>query len=249
MANTSRPTVRIIGSGRAGSSFATALHEKFEVAGPLGRDFVEHLGGPVDFTLICVTDSQISSVALALPPKAQRVVAHVAGSVGVEELGQHPRRACIHPLVSLTGGTSGARRLLGAWFAVSGDPAIESLVSALDGQAFAVSDSQRPLYHATASIAANHLVGLLGQVSRLAEILDVPQEAFFDLAQPVFANVKERGAKAALTGPLARGDWETLRSHRCALEEISQLELDCYLAGARLAAAVAEVSLPPEMAT
>ena len=112
----------------------------------------------------------------------------------------------------------GAARLRGgAWFAVAGDPLVIRVVEQLGGRWFEVDDEHRTAYHAAAAIASNHLVALLGQVQRVAAPAGVPFDAYLDLARATVENVAELGPAAALTGPAARGDWETIERHLAAL--------------------------------
>ena len=211
--------VRIVGPGRAGTSLALALTNVGWDVGPmLGRD--DDLSGAasgVDLLVLATPDAEITSVARTIEPDDTTVVAHLAGARGLEVLAPHPRRAALHPLVALPTPELGARRLVGGWFAVAGDPLATEVVRALKGRSFAVEDGDRAAYHAAAAIASNHLVALLGQVERLATQVGVPFEAYLDLATDTLANVAELGPRAALTGPAARGDEATIRRHLRAL--------------------------------
>jgi predicted short-subunit dehydrogenase-like oxidoreductase (DUF2520 family) len=133
-------------------------------------------------------------------------------------------------LVSLPDADRGAAALLGAWFATAGDPFVAEVIAALQGRAFTVEDGDRAAYHAAACIAANHLVALLAQAQRVAPD-GVPFEALLELARGALDNVAAIGPKAALTGPAARGDVETLERHRQAM---SSEELPAYDAMAAL---------------
>lgn len=213
--------VRIIGPGRAGTSLALALtNVGFEVAPMLGRD--DDLTGAardVDILVIATPDGVISDIAAMVEPVNTTVVAHLSGSLGLRAVAPHRRRAAMHPLVSLPNPDIGARRLRGAWFAVAGDPLIDDVVRALYGRMFTVEDENRALYHAAATIAANHLVALMGQVERIAASVAVPLDAYVDLARATLDNVDYMGPADALTGPVARGDEATLRRHVRALPQ------------------------------
>ena len=115
----------------------------------------------------------------------------------------------------------GAKRLVGAWFGVAAEPAamglVQRLVDDLGGRSFPVADVDRATYHAAAVVASNHLVALMGQVARLADAVGVPLEAYLDLAAGSLDNVRGVGPSAALTGPAARGDEETVAAHLAAL--------------------------------
>ena len=209
--------VRIIGSGRAGGALATALaHAGWRVDGPLGRDHDPATATTgTRLVLLAVPDAAVTPVAAALTP-GEAVVAHVAGSLGLDVLAPHLRVASVHPLVSLP--DADPIRLKGAWFAVAGDPLVADVVDALGGRPLHVPDEDRAAYHAAACIAANHTVALLGQVERVAATAGVPLDAYLDLVRGAVENVAALGPAAALTGPVARGDWATVERHLAALD-------------------------------
>jgi predicted short-subunit dehydrogenase-like oxidoreductase (DUF2520 family) len=105
-------------------------------------------------------------------------------------------------------------------------------VIALQGQPIVVADDRRATYHAAACMAANHLVGLLGQVQRVAESAGLPLEAFLPLARGALDDVALLGPADALTGPASRGDLVTVERHRAVLD---RAELPGYDAGVALA--------------
>ena len=226
-------SLRVIGPGRAGGALALALARVgWDVLEPVGR---HHDVGPaasgVDLLVIATPDATVAAVAAAVRPEAATVVAHLAGSLGLDVLDGHPNRGALHPLVALPSSEVGARRLVaGAWFAVAGDgPAatglVEAVVADLGGRSFPVADADRAAYHAAAAIASNHVVALLAQAERVAESVGVPLAAYLDLVRATVDNVAELGPAAAITGPAARGDWATIERHRGAL---SADELDAY---------------------
>jgi predicted short-subunit dehydrogenase-like oxidoreductase (DUF2520 family) len=213
--------LRIIGPGRAGTSLARALAASgWEVAGVRGRgEALADAASGVDLLVIATPDDAIAGVARQVDPVPTTVVAHLSGSLGLDVLAPHPRRAAVHPLVALPGPEMGAARLrAGAWFAVAGDPLARDVVAALGGRALTVDDAHRPAYHAAACIASNHLVALLGQAERVAASAGVPLEAYLDLVRATVENVAALGPAAALTGPVARGDVVTIERHLAALD-------------------------------
>ena len=225
-------TVRIVGPGRAGQSFARAFAVSGVRAEMLARSAdVVGAARDVDAVLICTPDAAIAEVAASIEP-GDAAVLHCSGATTLESLATHPRHGSLHPLMALPDASTGSTRLVGGgWFAVAGDPIAGRLVAALGGRSFAVADANRARYHATAAVAANHLVALLGQVERLAASIDVSVEAFFDLAAGSFDDVRRVGATTALTGPAARGDQATLEAHRASLP-IDEVELYEVLAAA-----------------
>ncbi len=228
-------TVRIIGPGRAGRSFAAALPVAgWGVAGILGRaDDLADAASGVDVVILATPDDAVADVAAAVRPVGTTAVLHLSGSLGLEVLAGHARRASLHPLVPLPTPEVGAARLCsGATFAVAGDPVATAIALSLGGRAVEVAERDRAAYHAAATIAANHVVAVLGQAARVAATAGLGLETFLGLTQAAIDDVARLGPRAALTGPAARGDWATLARHRDAL---APDERPGYNAGAALA--------------
>lgn len=248
--------LRVVGPGRAGQSFATALSEVgWDVIGLLGpgEDVTDALRD-TDLLLIATPDHAVVEVAAEVRPvgagrgpgETGGVVAHLAGSLGLGALEPHAQVAALHPLVSLPSAEVGASRLrAGPWFAVAGHPIARRVATELGGRWFEVADADRADYHAAAAVASNHVVALLGQVERIAHGIGVPPAAFLALTADTVDNVARLGPAAALTGPVARGDWATVARHLAALDPS---EHEAYRA---LAAAARRLfdggGLPPDL--
>lgn len=238
---------RIVGPGRAGSSMSRVLDELgWELLEPLRRnDAPSNAATGVDLVIIATPDPLIGPVAHQIRPNPDALVIHLAGAVGVGALGAHPRRGALHPLVSMPDKKIGSQRLRGgAWFAIAADEPddldrLESIVAALGGRAIQVADDNRPTYHAAAVIASNHLVALLGQAERIAASAGLPLEPFLALASATLDGVATLGVHDALTGPVARGDWDRIAAHIRALDD------DERPAYAALAEAAARLCTPP----
>lgn len=234
--------VRIIGAGRAGRALALALEQVGVPAVSILRrgDEVLHAAKGVDLLFLCVPDDAIAPLVPRIAPSETTLVVHLAGSLDSEVLAPHPRRASMHPLTMLRGDRIGAERLLSAiTFALSGDPAIAEVVSLLGGRAVSIDRADRPRYHATACIAANHLTGLLGEVERLAQSIEMELDDFISLARCALDDAVELGPVSSLTGPIARGDAGTIRHH---LEALEDGERACYRAGATLVATMLDAT-------
>jgi predicted short-subunit dehydrogenase-like oxidoreductase (DUF2520 family) len=203
-------SVRVIGTGRAGSAIAGRLTERgLRVAA--GREVT----ADADLILLAVPDA-------AIPEVARRVqigpwVAHVSGATSLRALDPHERRFCVHPLQTLTR-ERGPEQLDGAWAAVTSetdDAASRArwLAETLGLRPFPLADTDKPLYHAGAAMASNFLVTLHQAAAQLLEESNVPPEALVPLMQRTIEN------GFVLTGPIARGDWSTVEAHLEALEE------------------------------
>jgi len=248
--------ISIVGAGRAGTSFSTALAASGHDVQLVHHDELHLISAP-DVILLTVPDDFIDVIALQIPHNENQIVAHVAGSRTLSVLGEHPRVASIHPLMALPSGDLGAARLYGATYCVAGDEGIREIATALNGRIITLSDEQRTLYHATALngriitlsdeqrtlyhatavVAANHLVALMGHVKELAEAAGLSLEDFLPLAEQSLRDVKEVGPQDALTGPASRGDMATIDAHLAALPEA---ERSTYVALANAAFELAE---------
>jgi predicted short-subunit dehydrogenase-like oxidoreductase (DUF2520 family) len=203
-------TVRVVGTGRAGSAIAGRLAERgLRVA--TGRD----TAADAELIVLAVPDAVIGEVASQVPIGPW--VAHVSGATPLTALDPHARRFSVHPLQTLTR-ERGPEQLDGAWGAVTAetDAAAELarwLASMLGLRPFPLSDADKPLYHAGAAIASNFLVTLHRAAARLLAEAGVPPEALLPLMERTMTN------GFGLTGPIARGDWSTVEAHLAALEE------------------------------
>jgi predicted short-subunit dehydrogenase-like oxidoreductase (DUF2520 family) len=217
--------IHIIGSGRVGSAVSARLSE---------RGFAMGTEDP-ELVVLCVPDGAIAEVATSIDPGPW--VAHVSGATPLAALAPHTRRFSVHPLQTFTR-SRGPEQLDGAWAAVTGETgaALETgqwLAETLGLRPFDLADSARTVYHAGAVFASNYLVTLQRAASLLFESAGAPPEAL----EPLMLRTIENGFE--LTGPIARGDWDTVAAHRAAIHE-QRAELDQLyetLAGATVALA------------
>jgi predicted short-subunit dehydrogenase-like oxidoreductase (DUF2520 family) len=191
----------------------------YQSRGALGRGHsTADAARGVDLLVIATPDDAVRDVAAAVNPVATTTVIHLSGSLGLDVLATHPRRGSLHTLVPMPNATIGAQRLRsGIIFAVAGDPLTRMLAESLGGRVVEVDDRSRTAYHAAASIAANHLVALIGQVERVAATAGLPLDAFAGLMRAATDDAFSLGPRHALTGPAVRGDWTTVEGHRVAL--------------------------------
>ncbi len=207
----------IVGAGRAGHAFASSMSpDTFEVTGPLRRG--EPIPGPahVDAVLLCVPEPVLSEVSHLAP--AGSLVGHCSASAPLALLAPHEAFS-IHPLMTLQGAST---QLAGAAGAVSATGArAQSIALAiahgLGMQPMSVPDDKRALYHAAASVASNFLVTLEGAAERAALACGVPRDALVPLVRATVDAWAARGFAGAITGPIARGDTDTVARQRAAL--------------------------------
>jgi predicted short-subunit dehydrogenase-like oxidoreductase (DUF2520 family) len=229
----------IVGAGRLGTALAAALRATgLEIDGPLTRG--QAPAAAVDAVLLCVPDAEIGAAAAGVP--AGVLVGHCSGANGLGVLAGREAFS-LHPLTTVT--TGGAARFAGAGAAVAGSTT-RALAFALDlagrlgMRATVVDDADRAAYHAAASIASNFLVTLEGAAERIGATAGVDRAMLVPLVEAAVANWAALGPAGALTGPIARGDAETVDRQRAAVEERTPGLLPLFDA---LAAATRELAL------
>jgi predicted short-subunit dehydrogenase-like oxidoreductase (DUF2520 family) len=230
-ANTSQSTpasagplrIGIVGQGRAGHALARALSEAaHHVHGPAGRGADTQA---CDALLLCVPDIEIEDAAAAAAGSAP-FVGHVSGATPLSALASAGGEAFgLHPLQTIAGESTDFH---GCGCAVGGTTPealalAERLAADLGMQSLEIRDDQRPAYHAAASIASNFLLTLEAAAESVAAGAGiVPDEARRLLAPLVRTTVENwaaAGPRAALTGPVARGDEDTVAAQRDAVAD------------------------------
>jgi len=199
-------SIQVIGArGRVGSAVSARLAER---------------GVRVDadepqLVLLCVPDRAIAEVAAATPPGPW--VAHVSGATPLTALDPHERRFSMHPLQSFSR-ARGPEQLDSAYAAVTAESETARdvgfrLAEMLGLRPFELGDRSRATYHAGAAFASNYLVTLRALAGSLLEAAGAPPEAL----DPLMRGVIDGGFE--LTGPIARGDWETVERHLEAIRD------------------------------
>lgn len=182
--------------------------------------------------VIATPDGTISLAAAVLAGQGavgqSHVVLHLSGLLDRHALAPLlPTNAGLgsfHPLQSIADPRSAPARLAGAVAGIEGDPRALAagawLARSLGMRSVVLPPGAKPTYHAGAVFAGNFVLALAAIADRLARDAGVaPDEAsrmYLPLLQGAAANLA-RGPAAALTGPVARGDLETIRAHLSAL--------------------------------
>jgi predicted short-subunit dehydrogenase-like oxidoreductase (DUF2520 family) len=185
---------------------------------------------------LAIPDGAVSdySAWLARSPISQGVsVVHVSGALGLSALEPLQSRHAVgsfHPLQSfpeprmpsafqgITVAVDASTPALRRWLA--------RLARDMGARPRHVEDSQRALYHASAVFASNYVIAVVGEGVRVLEAAGWSrtdaQRALIPLAEGVVANLRKRGPVRALTGPIRRGDAETVERHLRALNQLAK---------------------------
>jgi predicted short-subunit dehydrogenase-like oxidoreductase (DUF2520 family) len=209
------PRCAVVGHGRLGTALAMALRSAgVPVDGPLGRGATAP-DAPV--VILAVPDAEIADAAATIA--CGRLVGHCSGATTLAPITEHHADAfSLHPLMTVT--RSGAD-FAGATAAIAGttDAARQlarDLAATLQMTPIDVPDSDRAAYHAAASIASNFLVTLEWAAQRVGNL---DRAALAPLVQATVSNWLNDGPERALTGPIARGDEQTVAKQRAAVIE------------------------------
>lgn len=209
----------------------------------------EEVVGRADLVLLTVPDDALADLVAGLAatavPLAGRLVAHASGRHGLAVLEPVVARGALplalHPVMTFTGGPEDAAKMTGIFFGVTAPDALravaEVLVMEMGGEPVFIADDKRSLYHAALASAANHLVTLVSSASDMLADAGVRDPARM-LGPLLYASLENALAlgSSALTGPVARGDAETVAAHVAAIRSAAPEALGAYLALARLTA-------------
>lgn len=209
----------------------------------------EQVVGRADLVLLTVPDDALAGLVAGLAatdvPMEGRLVAHASGRHGLAVLapvvaaGALP--LALHPAMTFTGRPEDVARMAGISFGVTAPaalrPVAEVLVVEMGGEPVFIEEDKRGIYHAALASAANHLVTLVVEATdmlRTAGVAD-PASMLGPLLSASLENALSLGS-AALTGPVARGDADTVAAHIAAIKAEAPEGLAAYLALARLTA-------------
>ena len=172
-----------------------------------------------------------------------QIVIHTAGHFGVAVL--DPATRCgalslaIHPIMTFTGTAMDIERMQGAVFGVTAPnsimPIAAALVLEIGGEPVSIAEGDRGAYHAALAWSANFLNVLVAEgMDQLQAIgVEEPSRALAPLLSAVLDNVLRSGDQA-LTGPIARGDAQTVAEHLRVMNELSPQVRNAYEVLARL---------------
>jgi predicted short-subunit dehydrogenase-like oxidoreductase (DUF2520 family) len=193
----------------------------------------------LDATLLwfCIPDRAISSAASALAARVSahkknrlRFALHSSGALLSREL--NPLRqvgvavASVHPLMTFVAKAN--LSLKGVPFAIEGDEAAtrvaRSIVRELGGQSFSLPPTRKAAYHAWATLTSPLLLAFLVTLEEAARAAGLTHADARRKSLPIIlqtlANYSRLGPAQSFSGPLIRGDAETVAKHLAALKKL-----------------------------
>jgi len=241
-----------------------ARRERFRGLVPGARGFAE--AAPVldeaELIILAVPDDVIPELAGELRLYGGQALVHTSGVLGAEVL--EPARAAgtqigaFHPLVAFADTERAIAALHGATIAIEGDDqlaaSLATMAEALGATAVRLAPGSKAAYHAAAVLSAGGFVALLDAIAELAAAAGLDEEGalavYGGLIEQTLSNARALGIRAALTGPMTRGDVGTLERHLEALARLAPNVLPLYRAAAEREISLAESrgSLAPHAA-
>ena len=206
--------------------------------------------------ILAVRDAVITEVAQMLLGTGlvgkRHVMLHCAGAASSREVLSEVAPSLkgigtMHPLSAIADAKTSMRALKGTVFGIEGDEVgrhtAERLVHAMGGVVLPLDSSQMAAYHAAAAVASNYVVATLDAAAQILASAgvapDKAAQALVPLAEGALRNITAHGTTAGLTGPIRRGDAETIRRHLEALRGKPDL-VETYRALARRAVEIAQ---------
>ncbi|MFI2810527.1 MULTISPECIES: Rossmann-like and DUF2520 domain-containing protein [Microbulbifer] len=234
--------VRAVCNRSPSSSEAAAFFIGAGAAGEIPEAFSTIEAMPAaDCWLVATGDSQIAAVARELGASGRArntVVFHCSGALDATTL--TPCRpaalASAHPVHSFADPARSLQTLGGSTVALEGDESALALLReafiALDCQPLSLAGADKSLYHAASVLGCNYLTALLDLSLRAYEQAGIDRQRALEMLGPIatqtLANNLRLGPEAALTGPIARGDIDTVQSHLDALPATDPVLQQCY---------------------
>lgn len=175
----------------------------------------------------------VRGIAQTIGFRKHQFVIHTSGRFGIEVLApataQGALPMAIHPAMTFTGAPNDVDRIVGCPFAITTSeellPIAAALVLNMGGREFVVAEADRAAYHSALSHAANHTNVVVNQSKEILQEIGIDNPGLFltPLVNAAIENSLMMGIES-LTGPIVRGDVETVRSHLIALKESDTLE-------------------------
>ena len=214
----------------------------------------------VELIILAVPDDAVAKLAGSLRMYSGQAMIHTSGALGAEVLA--PAMAAgtqigaFHPLVAFVDTERAVAALQGATVAIEGDDQLAAMLGdmaeAIGATAVRLAPGSKAAYHAAAVLAAGGFIALLDAIAELARVAGLDEAGALAIYGPLIegtlGNARALGIRAALTGPMTRGDVGTLEAHLATLAAHAPTVLDLYVAAARREVYLAEArgALAPE---
>lgn len=204
----------------------------------------EKIASIADIVLIATPDREIGNVAKRLTERSAvgggQAVFHVCGSKSADSLqcirATGAKIGSMHPLQAFSSVESAVPKIPGTYFAVDGDAGAvaiaKEMIAAIGGKWMDIPEQSRALYHAAACMASNYMVSVVHGAVQMFGKLGIAEEdavaALMPILKGTMENIHRDGTLGALTGPIVRGDIETVWAQLAQIDCLSEDEAELY---------------------
>ena len=200
---------------------------------------VDNLVQECDFVFLAVPDEYISELASSLPWSPSQAVIHSSGSLNLDVLSVAKKRGsltgCLHPVQTFLKSDSSLEsqdRFTNIVCGIEADSPLDiwlvELVESLGAYSIRLENVDRALYHSAAVFASNYVVALLSAATRIWNLSGLSEGegrmALQHIMNVSVNNLADSTFSDAMTGPIARGDWQTVKKHLSALDSEPELQ-------------------------
>jgi len=190
-------------------------------------------GFAADVVWLCVGDAALRTTAAAMAPRKLwkgAIVFHSSGALSADELAYLRRKgasvASVHPMMTFV--KTKAPSMQGVTFALEGDRAAvnaaRKLVKALGGESFEIAKKDKALYHALGAFVSPLIVAQMATAERIGRELKLDSKKTRQIIAPILQrtihNYIEHGPASAFSGPIIRGDVQTVKKNLAALKRV-----------------------------
>ena len=223
-------------------SRASAVRLQSKISGCRIYPTPQQVAENADIIFITTPDDSIAPVAASITWQPHQQVIHCSGAHSLDLLAAAQKQGAIagsfHPLQSFADLTQAQANLPGSFFAIEAEGKLlsflEEIVSTLNGTSIVLRGKDKVLYHAAAVFACNYVATLVKLAVDLWQSFAEPVQpaqaisALMPLLKGTIANIDTLGLPQALTGPISRGDDETIKEHLHSLQETAPALVELY---------------------
>jgi predicted short-subunit dehydrogenase-like oxidoreductase (DUF2520 family) len=203
-----------------------------------------------DVIAVATQDRAIRDVAAGIYARADsfqgKVIFHTSGADPSAILSPLDRKGVflgsMHPLQTFPDIESAINVLPETFIFIEGDeralPVLRGIGADIGYQVKTIKAEDKVLYHLSAVFVCNLLSALYFGAEGVMERIGINLEPFLPIIRATLRNIEKQGPLAALTGPIVRGDVETVRSHIAAISDMG-LQRKVYCALSQVALAMA----------
>lgn len=193
-----------------------------------------------DIIMLGCPDDKIVEICQKIKVQPRTIVFHLSGLLSSNDikqsLGQDVYCASVHPLKSFASVDTAINTFAGTPCAIEGDAqaveALKPLFEAIDAKCFIIEPQNKPIWHLAAVMASNYLNGLMNLTESLYGKIGIDADQARAIMAPLVtktvSQVLELGPANALTGPIDRGDVESVNKHLSCLKNLPRTYEDVY---------------------